>query len=96
MENNVIELAFDKATTRIGGYPLGEDIYKKQVKDKIDFNKLNIIVFPQQIIKVASSFTQGFFKDIISEIGYEGIENCIKIQSNHDYLAEDIMADIFR
>ena len=94
--DNVIELVFDKATTRIGGFPLGEEIYRQQVKDRIDFHNKNIIVFPKQIIKVASSFTQGFFKEIIDKIGYEGVEKLISIQSTTEGLAADMMADLFR
>ena len=95
MEENVIKLSFKKMDTRIGGFPLGEATFNEQVKNYIDYNKKNIIVFPDQIIKVASSFTQGFFSQIVKDIGYEGIDKLIIIKASSNELEEDIKADLF-
>lgn len=95
MNENIITLSFGKSETRIGGFPHGKEVFDKQVKDKIDYMGKNVIIFPDQIIKVASSFTQGFFSDIVSKIGYEGIEKKIDIRASSEKLVEDIKADLF-
>lgn len=94
METNIIELKFEKADTRIGGFPHGEAIFENQVKDKIDYSKKNVIIFPDQIIKVASSFTQGFFSELVKEIGYEGIDQKIELRASSEKLISDIKADL--
>ena len=95
MKEKIIELKFDKSDTRIGGFPHGVDVYEQQVKDLIDYSMINIIVFPEQIIRVASSFTQGFFSELVSRIGYEGIDEKIVIKASSEKLVKDIKADLF-
>lgn len=70
---NRIELQFGKAVTRLAGNEYGRKIYNEQVKDKIDFSTKTQIVFPDQIISIASSFIQGFFDEIIANIGFMGV-----------------------
>lgn len=94
MGENRIELHFDKSDSRIGGFPHGQEVYNEQVKNRIDFSRKNIIVFPKEIVKVASSFTQGFFLEIVKQIGYEGIDNIIEIEAANEKLVEDIKADL--
>jgi hypothetical protein len=94
MENK-IDLKFDKMTTRLAGNPYGKSVYKEQVKDKIDFSKINIICFPENIEKIASSFTQGFFTEIINEIGFNGIDTKIKLITKKKELEEEVLRDLF-
>ncbi len=94
MENR-IELIFEKADTRLAGNPYGKSEYEKQVKSKIDFNRKNVIVFPKQIERVASSFVQGFFAEIIEKVGYAGFDELIKIEAADNELAENIRNDLF-
>lgn len=70
---NIIQLHFGKAVTRLAGNEYGRQIYQEQVKDIIDFSSVTQIVFPEQIISIASSFVQGFFDEIIANIGILGI-----------------------
>lgn len=70
---NIIQLKFGKAVTRLAGNDYGRQIYQEQVKDMIDFSSVTQIVFPEQIISIASSFVQGFFDEIIANIGILGI-----------------------
>ena len=78
-----MELQFDKALTKLSGFKLGEDMYTTQVKDKIDFNDDNlIIVIPDRVDLIGSSFIQGFFKEIVDTIGLVGIANQISIESS--------------
>lgn len=76
---NIIHLKFGKAVTRLAGNDYGRQIYQEQVKDIIDFSSVTQIVFPEQIISIASSFVQGFFDEIIANIGILGIGKQIVI-----------------
>ena len=78
MENSV-NLAFDKSITRLAGNSYGRQIYKSQVEGVIDFTQTAYIVFPEQIVAVASSFVQGFFEEIIKEVGILGIGTKVKV-----------------
>lgn len=72
MENKVV-LEFDKSISRVAGYDLGQSIYQSQVAGKIDYTREAYIEFPQEIIKAASSFVQGFFEEIVRAVGIKGI-----------------------
>ena len=72
MDNKVV-LSFDQTITRLAGYSYGKDTYNRQIRGKLDFTETVFIEFPSQIVKAASSFVQGFFEDIIREVGIEGI-----------------------
>ncbi len=86
-----IKLEFKKSTTRLAYYPFGKETYEKQVKPYIDFNGEKIqIEFPNQIVKVASSFVQGFFEEMVSTIGYEEIFKRVEIISENESLKKSI------
>lgn len=90
-KENTIELVFDKATTRLAYYPYGKEVYKNQVKPHLDFNDdITYIKFPDQIIRAASSFVQGFFEEIIDKAGYEAIGKSIVVVSKNDSLKKSI------
>jgi hypothetical protein len=95
-ENNevAISLVFDKAATRLAGYPYGKKVYDEQVKPCIDFKKKNVIIFPDNIERAATSFVQGFFYDIVKNIGFDGIDDHIYIKSNSNQLVDDITDNI--
>lgn len=95
MEKNIINLKFDKATTRLAGNPYGKDEFKEQVKEKINYNQMNVIRFPDNIEKIASSFTQGFFSEIINKVGYEGFKNVITVEAKTPKLVNEILEDIY-
>ncbi len=90
-----IELKFEKSDTRLAGFPYGRAVYDQQVKNIIDYNSETTIVFPVQIEKVASSFVQGFFADIIKKIGYAGLERQIKIVAGTPELVNSIKKNIY-
>lgn len=89
-----IELVFDKADTSLAGFPYGKKVYENQVKNEMDFSESLTIVFPEQIERVASSFIQGFFSDIINIIGYGGIERQIEIDAKTKELSDSIKRNI--
>lgn len=93
MENRV-KLTFDKTVTRLAGYSYGEQIYLNQVKNKVDFNNKVYIEFPDQIVKAASSFVQGFFNEMINEHGLSSIGTKIEIVSDNPDLIESICTNL--
>lgn len=94
MKENRIELVFGKADTRLAGNPYGRSVYKEQVEGKIDFSGKNVICFPQNIEKIASSFVQGFFAEIINQIGFEKIQDVIRISASSDKIVDNMWKDL--
>ena len=90
-----VELVFNKAETRLAGFPYGRDVYMKQVNGKVDLSGQIGIVFPKQIEKVASSFVQGFFSELVSKIGYIGIDQKVTIVSSSSRLSDTIRKNIY-
>lgn len=94
MENNIIELEFDKTIAGLAGNDYGYEEYKKQIMDKFNYDKKNTIVFPEQIKKVAISFVQGMFKDILKVIDKNEIEKYVIIKSSSEQLTNKIVNNI--
>lgn len=91
---NIIELQFSKAVTRLAGNAYGRKIYNEQVKGKIDFSSKTQIVFPDQIIAIASSFIQGFFDDIIANIGIMGVGDQVIVVAPSINVEEKIIKNL--
>ena len=95
MSKNNFVLKFDKTITRLAGYPFGESVYMEQISKDIDFLSLPIYIeFPPQIVKAASSFTQGFFKEFVAKFGYNCIDNQIKIITDNESLIKSIKENL--
>lgn len=92
---NVINLTFDKSETRIAGFPYGEAVYREQAEKNIIFGEKVLIVFPQQIEKIASSFVQGFFAEMVKNVGYSGIKKQVTIKAANQQLINDIWENIY-
>ena len=92
-----IKLKFENTTTRLAGNPYGKEIYDSQVKGKYeDFSEPLIIVFPDNITKVASSFVQGFFSDLVEKIGFSSVEDRVDILSeNPNITKKNVMGKLF-
>jgi len=82
METKTFKLSFDSSVTRLAGNPYGREVYDKQLKGKIDFDAVSVIIFPKEIENVASSFVQGFFYEIVDNIGFGELHTKIKIEAN--------------
>ena len=75
MSKKVISLEIkDRSLTKLAGNSYGRTLFDAQVDGRIDLNEPFTIVFPEQIDYLASSFIQGFFGKIYTEIGREGME----------------------
>lgn len=91
---NIIELQFNKTVTRLAGNEYGRKVYDEQVRNKIDFSEKTQIVFPDQIIAIASSFIQGFFDDIIANIGIMGVGNQVVVVAPKINVEEKIIKNL--
>ncbi len=77
-----IVLSFAEGLHKLTSADLGRSIYQNQVKGAIDFSRKVVFVFPEEIDNVSSSFVQGFFEEIITEIGIDGIKEQIDFESS--------------
>lgn len=80
--NNDFELEFDKMITKLAGNPLGKQVFQQQLMGKVDYESMITIRFPDRIDTIASSFIQGFFEEIVKNIGIRGIEDKVTIISS--------------
>lgn len=94
MEQNVINLVFDNTISGLAGYEYGNYEYKKQLEEKMDYNKLNIIVFPDNIKKIAISFVQGMFAEILKKVNKDEIEKYIEIESPYEKVKQKVWYNI--
>lgn len=94
MNKNTINLNFDKTISGLAGNDYGVSEYKKQLENKIDYNKINVIIFPENIKKVAISFIQGMFNEILKKVDKQEIEKYIEIQSSSQKLTDKIISNI--
>ena len=83
MENKAI-LTFDANVIGLAGYEYGKQIYDLQVRDKIDISQEFYIEIPSNIQFAASSFVQGFFSQIIDQIGLTQTEERAIIISENE------------
>jgi hypothetical protein len=91
----IIELNFKKSETRLAGNPYGKAVFADQVKKMMDYSSVNVIIFPAHIEKVASSFVQGFFAEIITKIGFSGFEEVVRIETGNQELKDEILRDLY-
>ena len=93
---NTINLKFEKSVTRLAGFPFGQATYKNQVREFIKLDgTIYELIFPSQIEKVASSFVQGFFEELINSIGYDEIEKTFIIKASSKKLEKNIKENIY-
>lgn len=93
-EENIINLVFDKTISGLAGNDYGYSEYKSQIDEKIDYNKKNIIIFPDNIRKVAISFIQGMFQEILKNVNKEELEKYIQIKTSYPKLTQKIIDNI--
>ncbi len=91
--NNYFVLEIKKDLTKLAGNAMGRQIYSSQLQNKIDFNSPITIEFPERVDYIATSFIQGFFHEIVRNIGIMGVEN-ITIKSSISDLKEFIVKNL--
>lgn len=87
-----IELVFEDTTVAsLAGYNYGLSVYEEQVKPKVNYDADKIvIVFPECKKAIASSFVEGFFDQMIKNIGLIGIREKVEIVSDHKKIKDII------
>lgn len=90
-----IYLEFPQTLTRLTDNPYGRQIFTDQVEDKIDYAQMNIIHFPDRIVRITSSFVQGFFTEIVNHLGYDELKNHIKIDGVDEKIEESVWNNLF-
>lgn len=79
MKNNVFNLKFDNTLTTLTGNTFGRKTFEKQVAGNVNYNEKILIIFPEYIEDIGTSFIQGFFETFVKHIGISGIENNVDI-----------------
>ncbi|TPR19948.1 hypothetical protein DY138_00495 [Apilactobacillus timberlakei] len=90
-----IKINIDNTLTGLAGFPYGKEIFDNQVKNKLEENDYKYgfeIIFPEQIKRVASSFSQGFFSYLIDKIGYYNVIKVVKIKTSSSSLSKSIFS----
>lgn len=93
-ENRIVIEVLDKTLIALAGNDNGYDDYKKQIEPKIDYDKLNVIVFPDSIRKISISYVQGMFKEILKKIDKNDFEQYFQIKASTPRLVEKVMNNI--
>lgn len=89
--NNVFKLEFNNTLTNLTGNTFGRNTFEKQVAKNIDFSKKIIIIFPDLIDNIGTSFIQGFFEKFVESIGVSGIEKNVDIIAPNIVNIKDIV-----
>lgn len=94
--SNIIKLDIRKDLTKLAGNSFGRQVYASQVKDKINLEEEIVIIIPERIDRIATSFIQGFFSDIVSVIGISGVEDRVKVVSSIPDINKFILENLER
>lgn len=89
-----IELIFKKSITRVAGNPYGKQIYNEQIKNEMDLNAINTIIFPDSINGVSISFVQGLMYEIVEEKGKNYFKKHFRLFSSNPVVNEKLQKSI--
>lgn len=89
---NTFYLYVDKDIQALAGYRLGEEMYRDQIEDRVDFTEDIEITIPSQILKISSSWVQGFFNGFIDALGYEVFSEHVHVHCDNP----DVVKTIYR
>lgn len=95
MKEILINLDFPQALTRLTDNTYGRQIFNEQVANKIDYTQMNIIHFPDRIIRITSSFVQGFFTEIMNNVSYDKLQEHIKIDTVNEEIEKSVWDKLF-
>ena len=91
---NIIELKVRKDIIYLAGNEYGYKIYKEQIMNLIDYKAINYIKIPDHIQKVAISFVQGLFRDILRKINKKDISDHFVILTANEFLHDKFISSI--
>ena len=90
-----VNLKFDNTVTRLAGFNLGIETYIEQVGNQYSGEGKLLVVFPNCISKVATSFVQGFFSVLVNEKGFDFVRSNIEVQASSPKLINEIWARLY-
>ncbi len=95
MEEKKIELKVDNKTiTILTGNKMGRTYFKNQVEQELDYDKINIVYFPDQIEDVGSSFIQGIYYFLCENKDEATALQLMKLSSNKEVIKEKVQKSI--
>lgn len=92
--NNSIVLEFDKTLVGLAGYPFGTSTFEKFGKGKVDENQAIQIIIPDRIVRVASSFVQGFFSEWIDKYGVEWVRRNVQVSTPNEEVKQSVYKNL--
>lgn len=91
-----IELKFNKTMVALAGFPFGQETFKTQVEISVTNPCESVeIHFPDSIIRIASSFVQGFFDSWLNEYGIEIIRSNVTITSANERIPNQVLENLY-
>lgn len=88
-----IKITVDENLKVIAGNPYGREMYEKCLKNKFSFDEENILVFPENVRIVCSSFFQGLFSSLLEGHTPDQIYAIVKITP--DRLEKNLKQGLF-
>lgn len=92
--NNNIMLEFERTLVGLAGYPFGTATYEKFCKGKVKEDEPIIIVIPDRIERIASSFVQGFFSNWIDKYGVDWVRNNVDISTSKECVRQSVYENL--
>lgn len=81
---NKVKLKFDKRILVLCGEDYGSEVYRKQIKGKVDCHDIFIVEFPKRISIISSHFISGFIYSMMlgENININELRENINIEGN--------------
>lgn len=89
-KNNTITLELSKKNTCLAGNRFGNDIFTNQIADKMNYSELNVIILPDHIEDIASSFIEGLYENVTEKYGKVEALDIMQLVSNNSEAQEKI------
>ncbi len=77
---NKILLSFDKTLSALSGNDFGRSIYLNQIKNQINMDEHNTIVFDSSILIIGISFVKGMFSELLENYSIDDLREKISFQ----------------
>lgn len=90
LSENMIELKFDKTLSNLAGNRFGRKTFQDQIKKCLKMDCVNIVVIPNVIEDVASSFIQGIYSEMSEKYGRDQATKLMILKSDNN----DVMKKI--
>lgn len=93
--SKTIVLHFDNTLVALAGNPFGQKTFNEQVLMHVNEYDVLFVEFPPQIIKIASSFVQGFMNYWMDKYGMQEVLEKVKIKTGSEKLTQNFYDNMF-